>query len=103
MCLGVCGYGVTMLTMEVVENGRGRRVEVFGGSGQADETVCIRIIIGEILWLLAYIDFPLFLFSLELWCQTQINYSVTSIGVDLHIINTGLDSGYWNVKFSVAS
>ena len=30
------GYGVTMLTMDVVENGGGGRVEVFGGGGKGE-------------------------------------------------------------------
>ena len=67
------------------------------------ETGGIRMIIGEILCLFSYIDFPISLLPLELLIQTQIDFEVTSIGVDLKIITTDLDSGYWKVKFSEAS
>ena len=63
----------------------------------------IGMIIGEILCLFAYITFPLLLLSLELWSQPQIDYVVTSIGVDIRRIATELDSRYWKVKFSEAS
>ena len=62
-----------------------------------------RMIIGEILCLFAYIACPLFLLPLEWRSHPQIEYAVTSIGVDLHIISTDLDSRYWKVKFSEAS
>ena len=57
------------------------------------ETGSIRMIIGEILCLFSYIAFPLFLLPLELWSHPQIEHAVTSIGLDLHIIITNLDSG----------
>ena len=63
----------------------------------------IRMIISEILCLFAYIDCPFSLLPLELWSQLQIDYAVTRIGVALHIIATGFDSGYWEVNFSEAS
>ena len=63
----------------------------------------IRMIIGEILYLFAYIACHLFLLPLELWSQLQIDSAVKSIGVSLHRITTDLDSGYWKVKFSEAS
>ena len=67
------------------------------------ETDGIGMIICEILFLFAYISCPPFLLPLELWSQPKIDYAVKSIGVDLHIITTDLDSGYWKVKFSEAS
>ena len=67
------------------------------------ETGGIGMIIGEIMFMFAYIGYPLFLVPLELWSQQQIYFAVTSIGVALHIITTDLDSGYWKVKFSEAS
>ena len=67
------------------------------------ETADIGVIISEILCLFAYISCPLYLLSHELWSQKQISYVVTSIGVDLHIITTDLDYGYWNVNLSKAS
>ena len=42
------------------------------------------MIISDILRLLYYIAFPLFLLPLEFWSQKQIAYAVTSIGVALH-------------------
>ena len=67
------------------------------------ETGGIGMIISDILCLFDYIACPLFFLPLEFWSQPQIKYSVTSIGVALHIITTDLDSGYWKVKFSEAS
>ena len=65
--------------------------------------MCVtHMIICEILCLFAYIYCPPFLIPLELWSQPKIDYAVKSIGVDLHIINTNLDSGYWKVNFSEA-
>ena len=61
------------------------------------------MIISEILCLFAYIACPLLLLLLKLWNQMQINYVIKSIGVDLHIFTTDLDSSYWKVKFSEAS
>ena len=92
-----------MLTMEVLGNGRGGRVEIFRGGGQGDRNGGIRIIIGEILCLFAYIYCPLFLLPLRLWSQPQIDYAVKIIGVSLHRITTDFDSGYWKLKFSEAS
>ena len=63
----------------------------------------IGMIIGEILCLFAYIYCPISLLPLELWSHPQIYYTVTSIGLALYRINTNLDSGYWEVKFSKAS
>ena len=57
------------------------------------ETGGIGMIISEILCLFAYIACPLFLLPLEFWSQTQLDYAVTSIEVDLHRITTGLESG----------
>ena len=54
----------------------------------------IGMIISDILRLLYYIAFPLFLLPLEFWSQKQIAYAVTSIGVALHRITTNLDAGY---------
>ena len=62
-----------------------------------------RMIIGEILCVFASIACPLFLLPLNWWGQIKIDYAVTKIGVDLHIITTNLDSGYWKVKFSESS
>ena len=53
----------------------------------------IRMIIGEILCLFDYVACPLLLLIFKLRSQTQIEYAVTSIGVDLHSITTKLDSG----------
>ena len=63
----------------------------------------IRMIIGEILCLFAYIYCPLFLLPHELGSQPQIDYTVTSFALTLHRITTDLDSGYWKVNFSEAS
>ena len=60
------------------------KVREMGGRG---------MIIGDILCLFDYIDFPLFLLSLEWWRQPQIDYAVTSIGVDLHILPSILNPG----------
>ena len=60
------------------------KVRETGGSG---------MITGEILCLFTYITCPLFLVPLEWRSQPQIDYAVTSIGVDLHQITTKLDSG----------
>ena len=70
------------------------KVRETGGSG---------MIISEILCLFSHIFFSLFLLPLEWWSLPQINYMVTSIGVDLNRMTTGLDSGYWKIKFSEAS
>ena len=61
------------------------------------------MIIGEILCLFAYIIFPLFLLPHEFWSHPQIDYVVTNIGLDMHIITTDLESGYWKFKLSEAS
>ena len=70
------------------------KVREIGGSG---------MIIGEILYLFAYISCPIFLLPLEWRNYPKIDYLVTNIGVALYIIITDLDSGYWKVKFSEAS
>ena len=67
------------------------------------ETGGIRIIIGDILYLFAYIACPLFLIPLEFWSQPQIDYTVTSFGVALHMITNDLEYSYWKEKFSEAS
>ena len=63
------------------------------------ETGGIGMIISEILCLFDYISCPLFLLPLYFWSHPQIEYVVTSIGLDLHRITTYLDSGYWKVNY----
>ena len=53
----------------------------------------IRMIISVILCLFANISCRLFFTPLDLWSHTKIDYAVKSIGVDLHRIITGLESG----------
>ena len=61
---------------------------------KAKETGDIGMIICDILCLFSYIAYPLLLLSLELWGHPQIDYVVTSIGMDLHRIITEIGSGY---------
>ena len=67
------------------------------------ETDGIRMVIGEILRLFAYIACPLLILPHKMWSQPQIDYAVTSIGVDLHRITTNIYYGYWKAKFREAS
>ena len=53
----------------------------------------IRMIIGEILCLFDFIACPLLLLIFKLRSKKQIEYAVTSIGVDLHSITTEIYSG----------
>ena len=57
------------------------------------ETGDSKIIIGDILCLFTYFACPLLLLLLEWRSQLQIDYVVTIIGVALHRITTGIDSG----------
>ena len=52
------------------------------------------MIISEILCLFAYIACPPLLLPLDWKSHPQIEYAVTSIGVDLHRITTKIDSRY---------
>ena len=70
---GGYGYGFTMLTMDVVGNVGGGRVEGFGGGGQGERNVRFGVAIGEILCLFVFIISSLLLLPIVWWSDTQIS------------------------------